>query len=113
MAYMARSIGCRGGLLSHTEEAERGRGGLIRTPVGRDGGSWRSTCGWRVSLAEPTIREPSSGMKHLAHESRKRQMAILQEVACAYAVRIYCLLRLLGQLAVRRRCEEKVCACQQ
>jgi hypothetical protein len=52
-------------------------------------------------------------MKHLAHESRKRQIAILQEVACAYAVRIYCLLRLLGQLAVRKRCEEKVCACQQ
>ena len=46
MAYMARSKGCRGGLLSHTEGVERGRGGLIRTPVGRDGGSWRSTCGW-------------------------------------------------------------------
>jgi hypothetical protein len=46
VAYMARSIGRRGGLLSHTEEVERGRGGPIRTPVGRAGGSWRTTCGW-------------------------------------------------------------------
>jgi hypothetical protein len=46
VANMARSMGCRGGLLSHTEEVERGRWGLIRTPVGRDGGSWKTTCGW-------------------------------------------------------------------
>jgi len=103
VVYMASSIGCRGGLLSHMGEVERGRGGLIRTPAGRDGGSWRTTCSWRVSLAEPSIREPYSGMKHWAHESRKLQIAILPEVAWAYAVRIYCLLRLLGQLAVRNR----------
>src|ERR687897_1768231 len=40
--------------------------------------------------------------EHWAHESRKLQIANLQEVACAYTVRIYYLLRLLGQLAVRR-----------
>jgi hypothetical protein len=81
--------GGRGGLLSHTEEADLGRGaqsgdGEAPPAAPREQPAAGRLSGQGVSWEEPSFRGPYSKGEHRAHACRKILSSHPQGVACAY-----------------------------